>query len=156
MRPQRKAFHPSLRQAWHSRPAASSKALYSQKRAGVHLRKAWLLFCGSRFSISAPHENFLAFKRQLSRLLDHAADQNSKIPMTDLFHMMGMPTNWKRVTAYHKIWLTFGQQQNKKVRRGKSPDVLFWLMKVFPSTHFLKSVSVKPPRLGLTLAFIRG
>lgn len=39
----------------------------------------------------------------IAKLLDNAAEQNGKIPMPDLFCMMGMPTNWKRVTAYHKI-----------------------------------------------------
>ena len=55
------------------------------------------------FRYLLPHEDFLAFKRQLSKLLDNAAEQNGKIPMPDLFRMMGMPANWKRVTAYHKI-----------------------------------------------------
>lgn len=55
------------------------------------------------FRYLLPHEDFLAFKRQLSKLLDHAAEQNSKIPMTNLFHMMGMPTNWKKITAYQKV-----------------------------------------------------
>ena len=39
----------------------------------------------------------------IERLKTLVAEQNGKIPMPDLFCMMGMPTNWKRVTAYHKI-----------------------------------------------------
>ena len=55
------------------------------------------------FRYLLPHEDFLAFKRQLSKLLDNAAEQNNKIPMPDLFRMMGMPANWKKITAYQKV-----------------------------------------------------
>ena len=60
------------------------------------------------FRYLLPHEDFLAFKRQLSKLLDNAAEQNGKIPMPDLFRMMGMPANWKKITAYQKVCRTFG------------------------------------------------
>lgn len=55
------------------------------------------------FRYLLPHEEFLVFKRQLSKLLDNAIVQNNKIPMPDLLHMMGMPTNWKKITSYKKI-----------------------------------------------------
>jgi abortive infection bacteriophage resistance protein len=55
------------------------------------------------FRYLLPNEDFLAFKRQLSGLLDHANQQNKKLPMPELLQMMGMPTNWKKVTAYKKV-----------------------------------------------------
>jgi hypothetical protein len=55
------------------------------------------------FRYLLPNEDFLTFKRQLSGLLDHANQQNKKLPMPELLQMMGMPTNWKKVTAYKKV-----------------------------------------------------
>ncbi len=55
------------------------------------------------FRYLLPHAEFLAFKSQLSKLLDKAIKQNRKIPMPELLQMMGMPPNWKKVTAYKKI-----------------------------------------------------
>lgn len=55
------------------------------------------------FRYMLPHADFLTFKSQLSKLLDKAIQQNSKISMPELLRMMGMPANWKKITAYKKI-----------------------------------------------------
>ena len=55
------------------------------------------------FRYMLPHEDFLAFKSHLSKLLDKASRQNGKIPMPELLRMMGMPANWKKITAYKKV-----------------------------------------------------
>lgn len=55
------------------------------------------------FRYMLPHSDFLAFKTQLSQLLNKAIQQNSKISMPELLEMMGMPANWKKVTAYKKL-----------------------------------------------------
>lgn len=54
------------------------------------------------FRYLLPNEDFMVFKRQLSKLLDNAIVQNNKIPMPELLHMMGMPSNWKKITSYKK------------------------------------------------------
>ena len=55
------------------------------------------------FRYMLPHADFLTFKSQLSKLLDKAIQQNSKISMPELLRMMGIPANWKKITAYKKI-----------------------------------------------------
>ena len=55
------------------------------------------------FRYLLPHAEFLAFKSQLAKLLDKAIQQNRKIPMPELLEVMGMPPNWKKITAYKKI-----------------------------------------------------
>jgi abortive infection bacteriophage resistance protein len=49
-----------------------------------------------------PNSDFLTYKTHLSQLIDKVTRNNQQITETQLLHIMGMPQNWKRITAYKK------------------------------------------------------
>ena len=54
------------------------------------------------FRYLLPNKEFLAYKKQLARLIDKAVNNNHQIPEAELLKIMGVPHNWKRITAYKK------------------------------------------------------
>ena len=54
------------------------------------------------FRYLLPGEEFLIFKKHLSKLIDRAVQNNSQVNEGELLRLMGMPSNWKRITAYKK------------------------------------------------------
>ena len=50
-----------------------------------------------------PKTEFLAFKKQLSSLIDKVVAGNQQVPMPTLLQLMGLPMNWKSITRYSKI-----------------------------------------------------
>lgn len=67
--------------------------------------------CGKRdyfsvvlsFRYLLSHKDYLAFKSQLSKLLDKVVAENQQIAMPRLLDIMGLPLNWKKVTTYKKV-----------------------------------------------------
>lgn len=55
------------------------------------------------FRYLLPHKDYLAFKLQLSKLIDRVVTENQQIAMPRLLDIMGFPLNWKKVTTYKKI-----------------------------------------------------
>lgn len=49
-----------------------------------------------------PHAEFLVYKKDLSKLLDTLCRSTRQIVPSALLAMMGLPENWKSVTAYRK------------------------------------------------------
>ena len=48
------------------------------------------------------NQDFITYKNQLAKLIDKAVEQNEMISEASLLQMMGLPTNWKKITAYKK------------------------------------------------------
>lgn len=48
------------------------------------------------------NREFLAYKAHLARLIDKAVQSNQQLSEDELLKIMGMPQNWKRITAYKK------------------------------------------------------
>lgn len=73
-------------------------------------RKGSQYICGKRdyfsvmltFRYLLPNEEFLAYKGHLSQLLARAIKRNQQISEAELLEIMGLPSNWKRITAYKK------------------------------------------------------
>jgi len=66
--------------------------------------------CGKRdyfavtltFRYLLPNIEFLTYKKQLSKLLDELCKSTQQILPAAVLDMMGLPANWKKVTAYKK------------------------------------------------------
>lgn len=54
------------------------------------------------FRYLLPHAEFLAYKKNLSKLLDTLCQNTQQIIPSALLDQMGFPENWKKVTAYKK------------------------------------------------------
>lgn len=54
------------------------------------------------FRYLLPNDEFLAYKRHLAQLLTRAVKRNQQISEMELLKIMGLPSNWKRITAYKK------------------------------------------------------
>lgn len=55
------------------------------------------------FRYLLPGNEFLAYKKHLSQLIERAVKHNRQISEAELLKIMGLPTNWKRITAYKKV-----------------------------------------------------
>ena len=49
-----------------------------------------------------PNEEFLAYKQQLSLLIDRAAKHNTQMQRSELLRHMGLPENWAMITRYKR------------------------------------------------------
>ena len=54
------------------------------------------------FRYLLPHTEFLAFKRNLTNLIDKLCVRTQKITETNLRDTMGLPENWKKITRYKR------------------------------------------------------
>lgn len=54
------------------------------------------------FRYLLPHTEFLAFKRNLTNLIDKLCVKTQKITETNLRDTMGLPENWKKITRYKR------------------------------------------------------
>lgn len=54
------------------------------------------------FRYLLPHTEFLTYKKHLSKLLDDLCGNTQQIMPSALLDMMGLPENWKKVTAFKK------------------------------------------------------
>lgn len=54
------------------------------------------------FRYLLPHDEFLTYKRNLSKLLDGLCNNTRQILPSALLDMMGLPENWKDITKYKK------------------------------------------------------
>lgn len=54
------------------------------------------------FRYLLPHAEFLTYKKGLSKLMDTLCEHTRQIVPSALLDMMGLPENWKKVTAYQK------------------------------------------------------
>lgn len=55
------------------------------------------------FRYLLPHKEFLDYKMHLVRLIEKAINKNQQISEAKLLELMGMPLNWKKITAYKKV-----------------------------------------------------
>lgn len=66
--------------------------------------------CGKRdlfavviaFRYLLPDADFKKFKVSLSRILKHYLESSGAMSEADLYRYMGFPSNWKKITSYHK------------------------------------------------------
>lgn len=49
-----------------------------------------------------PHDEFITYKKNLTKLIENLFKQTQGISEVDLFKMMGFPSNWKNIARYHK------------------------------------------------------
>ena len=50
-----------------------------------------------------PNKEFMAYKQELSKLIDNLCFATDKITYVELLEKLGFPENWKKVTAYKKV-----------------------------------------------------
>lgn len=50
-----------------------------------------------------PHKEFLLYKQQLSKLIDHLCATTDKITREALYEKLGFPVHWKKITSYQKV-----------------------------------------------------
>lgn len=54
------------------------------------------------FRYLLPDADFKKFKVSLSRILKHYLESSGAMSEPDLYRYMGFPSNWKKITSYHK------------------------------------------------------
>lgn len=54
------------------------------------------------FRYLLPDADFKKFKVSLSRILKHYLESSGAMSEADLYRYMGFPSNWKKITSYHK------------------------------------------------------
>lgn len=59
-----------------------------------------LILC---FRYLLPHKEFLQFKKCLIALIEKVVSENHQVSRDKLLQLMGMPQNWKKITAFKKI-----------------------------------------------------
>ncbi len=55
------------------------------------------------FCYLLPRNEFLEYKREVSKLIDCLLQKTQQISQEALFDMMGLPPNWKKITSYKKV-----------------------------------------------------